>query len=96
MNIAMAPPMPKLAHLPPALPLDNAIRVELEEGVPIFRASTQVQKQIELLLDRQQSSTLSATDEEELKQYEEMDDYLSFVNRVIRNLIQTDPHQPDG
>ncbi len=33
----------KLSHLPNSLPLDGAVRIELVEGVPIFRASNLVQ-----------------------------------------------------
>lgn len=33
----------KLSHLPNSLPLDGAVRIELVEGVPIFRASSLVQ-----------------------------------------------------
>jgi hypothetical protein len=69
------------------LPLEGAVRVELEEGIPIFRASKAVQAQIEALLRKQRVSRLSAEDEEELDLYEEIDDYLSFLNRVTRNLL---------
>lgn len=33
----------KLSHLPNSLPLDGAVRIQLVEGVPIFRASSLVQ-----------------------------------------------------
>jgi hypothetical protein len=74
--------------LPTTLPLDGAIRIELEEGVPIFRASLAVQKRIEGVLDKQQQTGLTSAENTELDLYEEMDDYLSFVNRTIRNLLQ--------
>jgi phosphoglycerate-specific signal transduction histidine kinase len=80
------PLLPKLNSLPQALPLDGAVRIELEEGVPIFRASTSVQSRIEVLLTKQQEIPLTSEEEQELDRYEEMDDYLSFVNRTIRNL----------
>jgi hypothetical protein len=35
-------------------------------------------------------AVLSAEEEYELDSYEEMDDYLSFVNRTIRNLFFQD------
>ncbi|MCM0591159.1 MAG: hypothetical protein ACSI46_21170 [Gloeotrichia echinulata DVL01] len=41
----------KLLHLPKSLPLDGAVRIELVEGVPIFRASSLVQGRIEALLN---------------------------------------------
>lgn len=80
-------PLPKLNALPNTLPIDGAVRIELEEGVPIFRASQVVQNRIEELLDKQQLAALSAEEAHELDSYEEMDDYLSFVNRTVRNLF---------
>jgi uncharacterized protein YnzC (UPF0291/DUF896 family) len=82
-------PMPKLNNLSPALSLDGAITLEIQQGVPIFRASTSVQERIENLLDKQRESNLTTKESEELRQYEEIDDYLSFVNRMVRNLLQT-------
>ena len=82
-------PIPKLRVLPATLPLDGAVRIELEEGVPIFRASLAVQKRIEGVLDKQQQTGLTSAENAELDLYEEMDDYLSFVNRTIRNLLRT-------
>jgi len=81
--------MPKLNNLSPALSLDGAITLEIQQGVPIFRASTSVQERIENLLDKQRESNLTTKESEELRQYEEIDDYLSFVNRMVRNLLQT-------
>jgi hypothetical protein len=75
----------KLEHLPNSLPLDNAVRIELVEGVPIFRASNQVQQRIEILFTKQKESGLCLEEEKELDEYEELDDYLSLVNRLIRN-----------
>ncbi len=74
-----------LHYLPENLPLDNAVRIELVEGIPIFRASTEVQQRIETLIYRQQDSTLTVEEEKELDRYEELDDYLSLVNRIVRN-----------
>ncbi|AFZ03651.1 hypothetical protein [Calothrix sp. PCC 6303] len=75
----------KLEHLPGSLPLDNAIRIELVEGIPIFRASSFVQQRIETLLNRQKDTSLTNEEEKEFDRYEELDDYLSLVNRLIRN-----------
>lgn len=77
---------PKLNSLPTTLPIEGAVRIDLEEGIPVFRASSTVQSRIEELLTKQQKSPLSAEEEKELDCYEEIDDYLSFVNRTIRNL----------
>lgn len=76
----------KLSHLPNSLPLDGAVRIELVEGVPIFRASSLVQGRIEALLNKQKESALTSEEERELDEYEELDDYLSLVNRTIGNL----------
>ena len=77
--------LPKLRSFPHSLPLDGAVRIELVEGVPIFRASSVVQSRIEALLAKQQDDPLTTKEEEELDCYEEIDDYLSFVNRMVRN-----------
>lgn len=83
----MTLPLPKLNTLPTTLPIDGAVRIELEEGVPIFRASQEVQNRIEELLEKQKVTDLSVDEEHELDSYEEIDDYLNFVNRTIRNLF---------
>jgi hypothetical protein len=80
------PLLPKLQQLPTNLPIEGAVRIELEEGIPIFRASSFVQGRIEALLSKQQDSSLDMEEERELDCYEEIDDYLSFVNRTVRNL----------
>ncbi len=76
----------KLSHLPSSLPLDGAVRIELVEGVPIFRASSLVQGRIKVLLTKHKESVLTSEEEKELDEYEELDDYLSLVNRTIRNV----------
>ena len=82
---------PKLHSLPLTLPLEGAVRLELEEGVPVFRASDRVQTRLEALLEYQRARPLSPEEEQELDAYEEIDDYLSLLNRVVRDL----PHPPD-
>ncbi len=67
--------------------------MELQEGIPIFRSSNSVQERIEWLVDKQQDAELTEKEVEELERYEEMDDYLSFLNRVVRNLQQAQPSQ---
>ncbi len=79
------PLLPTLHNLPATLPLEGAIRIELQEGTPIFRASSNVQNRIETLLLQQQNSQLIPEEEQELDSYEEIDDYLSFLNRIVRN-----------
>jgi phosphoglycerate-specific signal transduction histidine kinase len=85
-------PLPKLHHLPASLPVDGAVRLELQNGLPVLRASTAVQRRITVLLHKQQEMALSPEETDELDRYDEIDDYLSFLNRIVRNLIQS--HQP--
>lgn len=79
--------LPKLENLRATLPIEGAVRIELVEGIPIFRASTTIKNRIEELLEKQQTLPLNPDEEEELNLYEEIDDYLSFVNRTVRNLF---------
>jgi hypothetical protein len=85
--------LPKLENLRTNLPIEGAVRIELVENIPIFRASTTLKNRIEELLEKQQISPLNSDEEQELNLYEEIDDYLSFVNRTVRNLFlsQTQP-----
>ena len=78
-----------LNSLPQTLPRENAVRLELEQGVIIFRASSSVQHRVEELLEKEKTGHLSATEKKELDTFEEIDDYLSFVNRLIRNSHDT-------
>ena len=80
---------PKLQKLPATLPLEGAVRIDLVEGIPLFRASSTVQNRIETLLAKQKEASLLPEEEEELDCYEAIDDYLSFVNRTLRNLSQS-------
>ena len=80
--------LPKLQLLPSSLPLDGAVRLELQEGVPVLRASTMVQRRITALVRKQHEKTLTPEETDELDRYEEIDDYLSFLNRMVRNQFQ--------
>lgn len=86
MTIVASQSIPQLRSLPTTLPLDHAIHLELEEGFLLFRATPAVQGRIEFLLATQSSRKLTCQEEHELDLYEEIDDYLSFVNRTVRNL----------
>jgi hypothetical protein len=86
MNV-LASPFPKLANLPSSVPSDNLINIELQEGVPVFRASSYVQKRIDLLLRKQRATDLTRDEKDEIERYEEIDDYLSYVNRIVRNQL---------
>jgi hypothetical protein len=85
--------LPPLHDLPSALRGEGSIAVELEQGVLILRVSKSVQVRIEALLDKQRTSTLSPAEENELQQYEDVDDYLSLLNRLSRNLVQAQQTQ---
>lgn len=74
-----------LDSLPQTLPRENAVNLELEQGVIIFRASSTVQHRISELIDKERADELSESETKELDAYEEIDDYLSHVNRLIRN-----------
>lgn len=82
-------PLPKIKKLPKTMPDDGAISIALEEGVPVFRAAKVVQDRILYLLDKQKLEGLTADEEQELDTYQEIDDYLSYFNRMIRNRIIT-------
>ena len=79
---------PKLELLLQAVPLDNVVRIEMSEGVPIFRALPSIHERVEELLEKLQTSTLTTVEKRELLQYEELDEFLSLVNRLVRNLMQ--------
>ncbi len=79
--------LPKLENLRDVLPIEGSVRIELVEGIPIFKASTAVKNRIQELLDKLQTLPLNPDEEQELNFYEEIDDYLSFVNRTVRNLF---------
>jgi len=79
--------MPKLKALPKSLPQEHAIRIELQEGVPVFKASSVIVGRIEELLLKQKELALTKKENHELSFYEELDDYLSFANRIIRNAV---------
>ena len=78
-----------LNRLPRTLPRENAVELVLEQGAIIFRASSAVRRHIEDLVDRQKSGVISENEESELDALEEIDDYLSHVNRLIRNSNKT-------
>jgi hypothetical protein len=83
--------IPTLQRLPETLLHDGSVRLELEQGVVIFRATVAMQTRIAELLEKQHSGGLSSVEELELTDYEELDDYLSHVNRLIRNLSHQNP-----
>lgn len=89
MTVSLAHPFPKLRSLPATLPIEGAIAIEIQDGIPVLRASTSVQNRIETLLLKQRESKLTTKESEEFDRYEEIDDYISFLNRLVRNQLQT-------
>ena len=83
--------LPLLRQLPLSMPQDGALNLELEQGVPILRIAATAQERIESLLHKQQETALTAAEEAELRSYEELDDYISYLNRLIRNLTLAAP-----
>ena len=53
----------------------------------MLRASATVQHRITTLLQKHQDGALSPEETAELDRYEELDAYLSFLNRMVRNLL---------
>jgi hypothetical protein len=85
-----------IGNLPTALRREGAIDLEVEQGVIILRASKAVQDRIESLLNKQQTAKLTRSEKKELQQYEQIDDYLSLLNRLSRNLAQSPRPQEAG
>lgn len=79
-------PIPR--ELPVTLPREGAVNIELEQGVPVFRVARVVQERIEDLLEKNRATGLTDEESRELTRYEEIDDYLSYLNRLTRNLNQ--------
>lgn len=85
--LTVSPPVFEL--LPENDLLDGSIGLDFVEGIPVLRASHLAQKRIETLLERQRAAGLSRSEDAELEAYAEMDDYLSFLNRIVRNLHES-------
>jgi hypothetical protein len=79
--------LPKITNLPKYLPIESATRIEISDGVPIFKASSSIQNRIEELLFKQQESGLTKDESNELLIYEELNDYLTFANLIMQNMI---------
>jgi hypothetical protein len=87
MNATPTYSLPKLGELPVSMPGDGAISLTMQEGAPVFRASSRVRRRIQALVDKEREEGLSVTEAEELDRYEAVDDYLSHLNRLARNLL---------
>ena len=78
-----------LNSLPRTLPRENAVRLELVDGVVVFKASKYVQERVEELVEKEKTQKLSSSESAELDAYEEIDDFLSYVNRLVRNSAES-------
>lgn len=78
-----------LTSLPRTLPRENAVRLDLVDGIVVFKASTAVQDRVEELVEKEKTDKLSLSETAELDAYEEIDDYLSYVNRLVRNSAES-------
>lgn len=85
------PTISRLQRLPESMPPEGSVNIVLEDGVPIFRASTTVLERINALLASARDKGLTAAEDAELESYAAIDDYLSFVNRAIRDVILASP-----
>jgi hypothetical protein len=88
--------VPKLQGLPISLPREKAVEIDVEQGVMLFRISKKAQGRIEKLLEKQKATKLTNSEEIELDRYEEIDDYLSFLNRLTRNLAENQTEELNG
>jgi hypothetical protein len=61
---------------------DTAVR---PVRIRTFRASAVVEARIEALLSQQQMQSRSVEEKQKLDRYEELGDYLSFLNCTVRN-----------
>jgi hypothetical protein len=73
-----------LHRLPNSLSLEGSIGIELATGLLVFRISTKIQERIETLIAQKTESALTSEEATELKQYQELVDYLNLVNETMR------------
>lgn len=82
----------KLEGLPKSLPREGAVRVELAQGVLVFRASRFFLERIEILTAKRSVAELTSEELQELQDYQELNNYLSWVNQAIVHTLH-DPLQ---
>ncbi len=87
MNTVRHDPLPQFRHLSVLSNRENMIAFGMQEGIPLLRAPESFQQRIEELLHKEQATELSDSEREEFESYEEVDDYLSLLNRITRNLF---------
>ncbi|MGH9822474.1 MAG: hypothetical protein ACREDR_04385 [Blastocatellia bacterium] len=88
MSTTLKDTIPRFDDLPPALRREGSISLEIEQGVAVLRASKAVQRRLESLVRKSKIGKLTPDEKTELEQFEQVDDYLSFLNRLSRNLAR--------
>jgi hypothetical protein len=73
----------ELKRLPKTLPTEGAVSIELAQGVLVFRASRFFMERIEILTAKKNVAELTSEELQELQDYEELNNYLSWVNQTI-------------
>ena len=68
-----------IQHLP-----DGAVSVEQQGATLVLRASTKLQEQLETLLEKKKSDTLSPQEDREYQAICDLDTALSWLNRLAR------------
>ena len=79
--------LPQFHHLSLFSNREDMIAFAVQDGIPVLRASDSCQKRIDALLRKERETGLSDAEREEFASYEEIDDYLSLLNRMTRNLF---------
>jgi len=87
MAIEMKYPIPKLETIPSSFPTEGALSLEIREGIPIIRSSSIIQNKIDRLINKQKEYGLSPDETDEFDYFEQIDDYISLVNRITRNIF---------
>ncbi len=77
---------PKVSKLLPDLLNKGMIQLDLDGEIPIFRASTIMQKRVAILQESSDSNKL--LEQEELLCHEEMQAYLSFVEQSLHKISE--------
>ncbi len=84
-SLAVSPATATVTQLPSKLPIEFPVQIVVHEGIPIMRAPETLRARVESLLEKQQETKLTKRELKELERYEQLDDYLSLVNRLVRN-----------
>lgn len=87
MAIKMKYPIPKLEALPPSFPAEGALNIKIKEGIPVIKSSSKIQNRIERLINRQKRGELSQDEIDQFDYFEQIDDYISLLNRITRNIF---------